>query len=77
MPKRMRIPRGDPEEAVGVWKGARADLRRTATLSCPECGKRISLSQHDIHPNGLVSPSLRCPLKPCTFHQFISLENWP
>jgi hypothetical protein len=77
MPKRIRIPRGDPEDRRGVWKGARRDSKRTATLSCPACGKGASLSDHDIDPNGLVSPSVVCPHKDCAFHDYIVLDGWP
>lgn len=79
MPKRFHIMRGDTKEERRKWPCWRRGLAegvKTATVSCPLCGEWISLSTFDIDPNGRVSPSLACPHKACTFHEFIVLENW-
>lgn len=66
----------------GTWRGARlADGHRTATVSCPGCGRAASLSDHEIAVDGTVSPSLVCPYaddpeRPCAFHDHVRLEGW-
>lgn len=88
----MIIPQGNIDTTKGVWKGARAhEGTRTALMSCPECGFIFSLSQHGIHSDGSVIPSVvnehpifkgdevMCPLvrkEMCAFHQSITLEGW-
>lgn len=48
-----------------------------AELCCPECHKVALLgSNHTVAAGGIVSPSDVCPFKPCTFHQFIVLDDW-
>lgn len=75
MSRRMRIPRGDPEERRGVWKPANIDGKRTARLSCPACGKIASLDDHALDANGSVSPSVVCG-EDCGFHEYIILESF-
>ncbi|MCJ2530754.1 MAG: hypothetical protein LN413_00330 [Candidatus Thermoplasmatota archaeon] len=77
MPKRIHIPRGDPEVRRGVWRPSRLDGRRTAKMSCPACGVAQTFDDHDIDPNGLVSPSVQCADKKCAFHDYIALAGWP
>lgn len=44
---------------------------------CPGCGKVALVgSNHTVANDGTVSPSDVCPFPPCTFHQFIFLEDW-
>lgn len=60
----------------GTWRGAIAGDVRTATASCPKCGKVASLSGHTIDDAGQVTPSLVCPYLDCDFHEYIQLEGW-
>lgn len=64
----------------GIWEGAQSACaaceNRTALMSCPECGKICSLSQHIIQPDGTVTPSVVCPREGCTFHDYVKLEGW-
>ena len=63
-------------EEPGTYRAARLDGRRTATMSCPRCGRPASLSGHEIAASGEVSPSVVCPHEPCGFHEFVTLEGW-
>lgn len=77
---RAAIRQADPGDTwltdPGVWRGATRDGERTATMSCPECGEVASLSNHEIAPNGDVSPSVVCPHEGCGFHRYVTLEGW-
>gem|GEM_PF-5928197 len=73
----IAIKEGEPFKARGVWRGTkRRDGRRSALVSCPECGQTCSLSQHKIEKNGEVRPSVVCPVEGCTFHAWVRLEGW-
>lgn len=75
MPGRMHIPRGDPEIDRGRWKPKRKDVGdRSAALSCPACGKDIDLQNHEVDPNGIVSPLVGCP---CGFLDHVVLGSFP
>lgn len=65
----------DAELRPGTRKGGQSPAGRTALLACPN-GHIGSLSDHDIAPDGTVSPSVVCPHEGCTFHEFIKLEGW-
>ncbi len=47
-------------------------------MTCPKCNKDFSIGTqvHHIDAQGVVSPSMVCPFKPCTFHAYIRLEGW-
>ena len=57
------------------------DLPNTywAEICCPSCGKVALLgSNHTVDDAGIVRPSDDvCPFSPCTFHEFIRLDDWP
>jgi predicted RNA-binding Zn-ribbon protein involved in translation (DUF1610 family) len=57
------------------YKVIRSDEKQTALMACPECGKVFSLRDHQIDPNGVVSPSVVCAAN-CGFHDFVRLLNW-
>lgn len=54
----------------------RSTARASATVFCPGCGRRASLTDHVIEVTGEVRPSLRCPYD-CGFHAHVQLEGWP
>lgn len=58
----------------GTWKHAGYPFK--ATVTCPKCKQTYDLRKHKIDPDGTVSPSLDCPTKTCTFHEYVKLENW-
>ena len=61
----------------GTWKGLKlSEGGRSASFSCPNCGQLGSLTNHEIHKDGLVTPSVVCPTEGCTFHDYIQLEGW-
>lgn len=60
----------------------------TANFKCPDCGRFMSVINHEIGADGQVSPSVvspyysagvqtRCPAPNCNFHEYIKLKNWP
>ncbi len=59
----------------GTWKGAATETKRSAMVTCPGCGREMSLTGHYIFYDGKVTPSLVCPFD-CGFHDWITLENW-
>lgn len=60
----------------GTWKGLRASGKRSASFTCPRCGKIASLIRHTVRDDGTVEPSVVCPAKGCLFHAFIRLIGW-
>jgi hypothetical protein len=48
-----------------------------AEICCPGC-KKVALlgSNHIVKDDGAVHPSDVCPFPPCTFHEFIQLDDW-
>lgn len=60
-----------------LWKPAKSyDGRLTAIVNCPKCDARCALNNHQIAPNGDVSPSVVCPSPACNFHEFVTLNEW-
>jgi len=60
----------------GTWKGLETPVGRKASFTCPQCKQTSALIAHDIDDEGKVQPSLVCPSKACTFHEFVQLEGW-
>jgi hypothetical protein len=48
-----------------------------AECACPIC-KKVSMvgHNHTVADDGTVSPSYVCPFPPCTFHEFVQLDDW-
>lgn len=70
------LPRGRVEEASGVWRPGWIDGQgRTALVSCGLCGRTLSLSEHEISPEGIVTPSVVCPFA-CGWHEMLTLVGW-
>lgn len=67
-----------PAEALflagGEWSPARSGDRLTALVGCPGCDGTISLRRHEIDPDGVVTPSVVCPL--CGWHDYARLKGW-
>ena len=80
MPDPLRLDPADSEDiwlcTPGQWRPAIRDGQRTATVSCPRCGRSASLSDHTIAADGTVTPSLVCPYEGCDFHDWIALFGW-
>lgn len=46
-------------------------------VCCPECTKLMTIGRnHEVDPEGIVTPSLVCPYPGCSFHQSVRLEDW-
>lgn len=86
----IELQRAHPDDVwlrtPGRWRPAKlADGRRTATISCPVCGRSGSLADHEIDADGTVRPSVVCPYADpnvaqgeplCGFHQHVRLLEW-
>lgn len=67
----------------GQWWPNRNGSVMTATYYCPDCGEPMSLSNHGISADGVVTPSVVAPThaelvehKRCGFHDFVTLNGW-
>jgi hypothetical protein len=49
--------------------------RFKASMTCPN-GHGLTLRGHAIDKNGNVSPSVVCPVRGCSFHEFVRLDRW-
>ena len=63
-------------EEKGVYRRGTSNGKKTATMSCPDCGQSASLSEHSIYDGGKVSPSVVCPNDGCNFHEYVKLLLW-
>ena len=72
----MLIPKaGDKFPATGTWSPRVVAGKRTAQLSCPNCGDSGSLCTHEIAADGTVTPSVMC--NACDYHESgLKLEGW-
>ena len=59
----------------GHWRSGISAGRRSASISCPACGRIASLRNHDIDADGKVTPSLVCAYE-CGFHEYVILKGW-
>lgn len=50
---------------------------KSATIKCPQCNNVYVLTEHIIHDDGSVKPSIVCPTVGCGWHVFARLEGWP
>lgn len=64
------------KEEPGTWVGLLTPKGRRAGMTCPDCDRMLSLSNHEIADDGHVTPSVVCPYDGCNFHDFVTLENW-
>jgi hypothetical protein len=44
-------------------------------ISCPLCGF-VARLDHEVAADGLVSPSVQCPLTGCDFHDTVKLKDY-
>lgn len=49
--------------------------QRSATISCPGCGRIGKLEDYHIGADGRVSPGISCP-NGCGFHDYALLSKW-
>ena len=61
----------------GCYRSSTIGGERSATITCPNCGLVGSLAgNHEVGPDGTVTPSVVCVGDGCEFHKFIQLEGW-
>ena len=63
------------EVPKGTWLRVVLDGQATARIGCPTCGECPALGDHEIAPDGTVTPSAVCPTG-CGFHEHVKLEGW-
>lgn len=71
-------PQSDDLER-GTWKAVEdhSGPPNSALFVCPNCGMKMSLDNHEIDGDGLVSPIVRCPNdNSCSFEKYIELKGW-
>ncbi len=63
---------------IGVTEWVRINLvgKTTARVTCPWCGVKATLEDHEIVDDGIVTPSVDCPNIDCDFHWIVALEGW-
>ncbi len=77
IPKLNRATDGNPFTAPGPWWTVLQDgPRRSATVRCPKCETRQTLTEHEIGDDGRVTPSLQCASEGCDYHVMATLEGW-
>lgn len=58
------------------WRMTTMDGRMPpVSIKCPLCGRASTLN-HTIHSDGVVTPSVVCPHKGCTWHEFVKLVGY-
>ncbi len=58
---------------VSIHKGVTG--RWSASFMCPN-GHYGTLMEHEIAPDGIVNPSVDCPVDGCDFHDHVRLMGW-
>lgn len=77
--KVKHIPRytGPGEPPAGHWSPCHPSTvaRFKAQMTCPN-GHGLTLRGHSIESTGRAHPSVVCPVAGCTFHEFVTLDDW-
>lgn len=50
-------------------------LVKLLVIVCPN-EHYLAIVNHNINRDGIVTPSVVCPVKSCTFHDYIGLEDY-
>lgn len=72
-----RIEKGNVADVKGVWQETQTAEKLTILMSCPDCGRTLSLTNYEILSDGRLLPSVVCPYTDCTFHKYCQLIDWP
>ena len=57
-----------------TWRSFKLDGVLRVRLMCSN-GHEVLLD-HEIDVNGIVTPSVVCPINRCNFHEHVSLKDW-
>lgn len=57
------------------WVVVKLDGKSAVRVTCPYC-QTTSFLNHQVGPDGTVSPSLRCCVDGCEFHETVRLEGF-
>jgi len=64
-----------PHSKITGEKGTWWRFGESVVLSCPKCGISFRLN-HTITEDGIVTPSVVCPISSCKFHDYIKLGEF-
>ena len=73
-----RIPKSQSTvPGKGEWAMVTLDGKTEPLLSCPGCGTKSFMSNHEIANDGSVTPSVGCPIDLECYHEVgVVLEGW-
>lgn len=57
----------------GVYRRIQHGGQRSAVMTCPQCGRYLSLGGHIISPKGHVALPVPCP---CGWKETVTLQDW-
>lgn len=69
----------EAEYLQGTWRMMaryQEGTKPMVVVACPVCLELGMLSDHKVLANGTVSPSMDCQNPDCSYHAFITLDNW-
>jgi hypothetical protein len=77
----MILQKVQPDGDVGGWYFWHADLGEGSVIAvcfkCPRCLQDGLLRLHSITRTGEVHASVVCGVAACTFHEYVTLADWP
>lgn len=71
----LRAQPGDTS-TPGTWRQLDDQGKRSASINCPQCGRGGTLTDHEIAPDGTITPSVVCPHPGCSYHDMGKLDGW-
>lgn len=70
------IQAGNSELVPARWSRVKLDTVQVVRMSCPTCGVCQFLDDHQVGPDGMVTPSVQCATQDCPFHDTVQLAGW-
>src|SRR5437764_575494 len=66
-----------PKPPPGFWAPCHPATAAVfkASMTCPS-GHSLTLRNHWVSADGRVQPSVVCPARTCSFHEFVRLRDW-
>lgn len=72
---RYRLQQNAVNNQILMVENDKKQLVKLLVVVCPN-EHYLGIVNHNIDPDGTVTPSVVCPIKGCTFHEFIKLEDY-